>query len=347
VMDYIEGETLEDMLQKVRGGALPVKKALDIAIALCDVLGYLHEQRPPIIFRDVKPANIMITPQDRVYLIDFGIARLYRPGQAKDTGALGSPGYASPEQYGKAQTTPRSDIYGLGATLQTLITGREPFEILVGGMSHQRRIPAKLQEYIAHMLERDADLRPQSMAEVKLQLEQLKAELIEQKIKRTCAATGKFLRHLSFSLLPLLPFVLIVHLVNCPVWLAGLAFAIIIVGRIALGLRGALQDATSKLQMKDVLSILSLVFWKQLPHTAIASFGLSMLLFCLFVNSQPDSDNQGVNFLLVGFILLIGFLLGIFWLSSWLEGHIATRRARARKPAAQQQQQIQQVQKHP
>src|SRR5581483_11810308 len=273
-------------------------------------------------------------------LIDFGIARLYRPGQAKDTGALGSPGYASPEQYGKAQTTPRSDIYGLGATLQTLITGKEPFEILVGGMPHERRMPAKLQEYITHMLERDAGLRPQSMAEVKQQLEQLKAELIEQKIKRTCATTGRVLRHLSFALLPILPLILIIHLINCPVWLAGLAFAIIIVGRIALGLRHTLQDITGKLQMKDVLSVLSRVFWKQLPHTAISSFGLSMLLFCLFVNSQPDSENQGLNFLSVGFILFIGFLLGIFWLSSWLEDHISARRhARARKQATQQQQQ--------
>jgi len=125
-MDFIEGETLEERLGKTPGGRLPLEKALSIGIQLCSVLDYLHTRQQPIIFRDLKPGNIMLTPGGLVYLIDFGIARHFKAGQVKDTAAFGSPGYAAPEQYGKAQTTPRSDIYGLGATLHQLLTGDDP-----------------------------------------------------------------------------------------------------------------------------------------------------------------------------------------------------------------------------
>ena len=116
VMDYIEGETLEDYLQKVprdpRTGTrhLDAEEVLAIGIQLCAVLDYLHTRRPPIIFRDLKPANVMRTHNNHLYLIDFGIARHFKSGQTKDTIPLGSPGYAAPEQYGKRQTTSRADI---------------------------------------------------------------------------------------------------------------------------------------------------------------------------------------------------------------------------------------------
>ena len=111
-----------------------LNRTLEIGLALCDVFHYLYTQRFPIIFRDIKPANIMLTRAGRICLIDFGIARLYRPGW-KDTSPLGTVGYAAPEQYGRgAHTTPQSDIYGLGATLQTLLTGKEPLEILQDGI---------------------------------------------------------------------------------------------------------------------------------------------------------------------------------------------------------------------
>src|SRR5438045_5310926 len=125
VMDYIEGETLEAYLAKM-GSKLPVEKVLNIGIQLCSVLDYLHTRQPSIIFRDLKPANVMLTTGDHIFLIDFGIARHFKPGQAKDTSALGSSGYAAPEQYGKMQTTPRADIYSLGATLHQLLTGNDP-----------------------------------------------------------------------------------------------------------------------------------------------------------------------------------------------------------------------------
>jgi serine/threonine protein kinase len=140
------------------------------------VLGYLHNQKQPIIFRDVKPANIMRTSKGRLYLIDFGIARHFTPGQTKDTGPLGSPGYAAPEQYGKAQTTVQTDIYGLGATLQTLLTGVDPLDALTGATSSipTRHIPKKFQRLLNQMLEPDASKRPQSMDEVKRHLQQIK-----------------------------------------------------------------------------------------------------------------------------------------------------------------------------
>ncbi|HLZ64080.1 MAG TPA: serine/threonine-protein kinase [Ktedonosporobacter sp.] len=167
VMEYIEGQTLEELLARSRKGRLSVAQTARIGVVLCDVLSHLHRQSPSIIFRDVKPGNIMLTYWDRLYLIDFGIARRFRPGQARDTGPLGSPGYAAPEQYGRAQTTAKADIYGLGITLQTLLTGKEPLEIRLQGVPPDVRVPWKLQALIDRMTDPDPSRRPSNMAEVK------------------------------------------------------------------------------------------------------------------------------------------------------------------------------------
>jgi serine/threonine protein kinase len=126
VMDFIEGRTLEEMLAGRGNQPFPESTVFQWAEQLCDALSYLHTQNPPIIFRDLKPGNIMITPAGQVFLIDFGIARLFKPGQTRDTVPLGSPGYAPPEQYGKGQTDARSDVYALGVTLHQLLTGWDP-----------------------------------------------------------------------------------------------------------------------------------------------------------------------------------------------------------------------------
>jgi serine/threonine protein kinase len=122
VMEFIEGQTLEQKMRAV-GGALPQADVLRWSAQLCAALDYLHLHKPPIIFRDLKPANIMVTPKGKIKLIDFGIARIFNRSRTKDTQALGTPGYAPPEQYGSAQTDPRADIYALGATLYQLLTG--------------------------------------------------------------------------------------------------------------------------------------------------------------------------------------------------------------------------------
>ncbi len=174
VMDFIEGETLEEHLNKEPEGHLSVEETQRIGIQLCTVLGYLHGRQPPIIFRDLKPANIMMTPDGHLYLIDFGIARHFKPGQAKDTIAFGSPGYAAPEQYGKAQTTARSDIYSLGATLHHMLTGIDPSQtpFQFAPLQQQGRpIPPSLESLIMHMLEMNESKRPNNMITIKQQLQ--------------------------------------------------------------------------------------------------------------------------------------------------------------------------------
>lgn len=124
VMEYVPGETLRDLLARA-GGPLPVPLAIDYAGQLCAVLRYLHTRPDPIVFRDLKPGNIMVTPGGELKLIDFGIARLFSPDKISDTAQFGTPGYAPPEQYG-SQTEPRSDIYSLGVVTHQMLTGHNP-----------------------------------------------------------------------------------------------------------------------------------------------------------------------------------------------------------------------------
>ena len=128
VMDYIEGITLEDVLREQ--GAQETKTVLQWACQLCHVLEYLHTQTPPIIYRDMKPANVMLKSDGNVVLIDLGAAREFHPENSKDTIALGTRGYAAPEQYGEEeQSDTRTDIYCLGVMLFQLLTGESPYEL--------------------------------------------------------------------------------------------------------------------------------------------------------------------------------------------------------------------------
>lgn len=122
VMEYVEGRNLEEELA-ARGGPLPEGLVIDIARQLCDVLAYLHGCTPPIVYRDMKPSNVMLTPKGRVVLIDFGIARLFK--SARKGTMIGTLGFAPPEQY-QGAVDPRSDIYSLGATLHYVLTARDP-----------------------------------------------------------------------------------------------------------------------------------------------------------------------------------------------------------------------------
>ena len=122
VMEYIAGDTLEQQL-KAAGGKLPEERVIDIALQVLDTLEYLHHRDPPVIYRDLKPSNIMITPSGLVKLIDFGIARHFQP--LSSATMVGTQGYAPPEQYrGKVET--RSDLYALGATMHHALSGRDP-----------------------------------------------------------------------------------------------------------------------------------------------------------------------------------------------------------------------------
>lgn len=127
VMDYIEGESLDKILKM--SGPQPQELVIEWAKQLCDVLNYLHSQNPPIIYRDMKPSNVMLKPEGNLKVIDFGIAREFKEHNLADTVSLGTKGYAAPEQFGgKGQTDARTDIYCLGVTLYHLITGQNPTE---------------------------------------------------------------------------------------------------------------------------------------------------------------------------------------------------------------------------
>lgn len=179
VMDMIEGQTLEAYLENQ---AQPISEELviDWGLQLCDVLHYLHTRKPPIIFRDIKPGNIMISADDSsIKLIDFGIARFFKPESHKDTIALGTPGYAPPEQYGKQQSDPRSDVYALGATLHHLLTlrdpGIQPF-FFPKPRSINSRLSPQIENIIMRAVMQNPDHRWQSTQEMRQELERISSD---------------------------------------------------------------------------------------------------------------------------------------------------------------------------
>ena len=176
VMDFIAGETLENYLQHIPGQKLSFEEVVNYGIQLCTALDYLHTQQPPIIFRDLKPANIMRAAEGQLYLIDFGIARHFKPGQEKDTVAFGSPGYAAPEQYGQTQTTPRTDLYNLGAILHQMLTGKHPAQtpFFFAPLPPEIEVTG-LQKLLANMLSLQMHQRPFSAAVVRQALLQIAA----------------------------------------------------------------------------------------------------------------------------------------------------------------------------
>jgi serine/threonine-protein kinase len=173
VMEYVDGETLESVLSKT-AGFLPETQVHDWALQLCDVLTYLHGQNPPVIFRDLKPENAMLSHTGVIKLIDFGIARLFRPGKIKDTTLMGTPGFAAPEQYGSVQTDARSDVYSLGATLHRLLTrydpaAGQPFSF-PSCRSLNSNISPQLEAVVGKATQLDPNQRYQTAADMKAQL---------------------------------------------------------------------------------------------------------------------------------------------------------------------------------
>ena len=125
VMDLIEGETLEARVDRL--GPRDEVEALDLARQLAEHLRFLHEHPAgPIVYRDLKPSNVMIGPDGTAYIVDFGIARVYKRDESRDTQFLGTPGYAAPELHGGRQSSPASDMYAFGATMRFVLTGEHP-----------------------------------------------------------------------------------------------------------------------------------------------------------------------------------------------------------------------------
>lgn len=176
VMDYIQGKSLETVLAASGGRPQPKEDVLEWAKQLCDVLGYLHTRQPPIIYRDMKPANVMLKPDGNVMLIDFGTAREFKSRSVADTVCLGTRGYAAPEQYGgMGQTDARTDIYCLGATLYHLLTGHSPaeppYEIYPIGKWIPEYAGTGLEKVVARSTQQDPAARYQNCAELMYALE--------------------------------------------------------------------------------------------------------------------------------------------------------------------------------
>ncbi len=166
VMEYIEGRTLEESLQPQ---GLPLGLALTYIDQIGEVLDYLHRQNPPVIFRDLKPGNVMLKATGDIKLIDFGIARFFKPGQAHNTVNLGTPGYASPEHV-SGQADARSDIYSLGVLLLQLVTGYDPTAatvpyLLPPARSLNPQVPAGIEAIIVRATQLSPVQRFQTVAE--------------------------------------------------------------------------------------------------------------------------------------------------------------------------------------
>ncbi len=171
VMEFIWGESLEKRL-KATNAPLLETDVLQWAVQLCEALDYLHGQQPPIIFRDMKPSNVMVTNTGLVKLIDFGIARTYKAGKKRDTVAMGSENYAAPEQWGQGQTDARSDVYALGATMYHLLANMAPTPAFLPSeplplVNYNGAVSKGTIALIERAMDRDREDRFQSAAEMR------------------------------------------------------------------------------------------------------------------------------------------------------------------------------------
>ncbi|HZU03413.1 MAG TPA: serine/threonine-protein kinase [Ktedonobacteraceae bacterium] len=184
VLDYIDGETLENYLKR-RADPLPLHEVLAIGIQICDVLGYLHGHRPPLKFRDLKPANIMRKHNGELMLIDFGLACPFQLGRI-DAVTLGTPGYAAPEQYanqwGQGASTLQSDIYSLGVILHQILSGEPPGnktlqELFTFSDLSGKTVPS-LAELVTSMLKPEPEQRVKHIQEVQARLQTISAQTL-------------------------------------------------------------------------------------------------------------------------------------------------------------------------
>lgn len=193
VMDFIEGEDLRYRMERL--GMLEEDDAVHIGAAMCDALNYLHTRKPPILHRDIKPGNVKISPDGHIYLVDFGLAKVYQSAsQATTTGARAmTPGYSPPEQYGTARTDPRTDIYSLGATLYAALTGVIPEDGLARAMDNAQLTPlrkrnSKISRKLAASIEKAMAVDPSDRFQT---AEEFKAGLLSSK-SMTQQAPGSY-----------------------------------------------------------------------------------------------------------------------------------------------------------
>ncbi len=187
-MEYIEGQSLDEIL--LAQGPLPWAEVLDIAVQICPALRHVHDHG--IIHRDIKPPNIMRTPEGVIKLTDFGIAKIFASQHLTATGGvIGTAEFLSPEQAAGKPVTKRSDLYSLGVVFYTLLTGRTPFEGTTfldllhkhryGQFDPPRRIvpaiPYEIDELVCQLLEKDPDKRPPDCQVLGRQLQSMRRKL--------------------------------------------------------------------------------------------------------------------------------------------------------------------------
>jgi serine/threonine protein kinase len=184
VMEYVDGDNLQERLLQ-RGKPFNEDDVTKWACEICDVLEYLHSHHPPVIYRDLKPSNIMLDTADDIKLVDFGIARPYR--ENADNTHVVSGGYSPPEQYwGGADT--RSDLYALGATMHFLLTGAEPLALQTSSPAKiNSQVSEKTDRIVQRLTSQDVSLRYQSATQVK---EALKSKVISRKFPISLIAAG-------------------------------------------------------------------------------------------------------------------------------------------------------------
>ncbi len=188
VQELIVGKDLEDVLNEQKG-FLPEQRVIHWAIQLCDVLDYLHNHpQYPIVFRDIKPENIMVDQHEQIHLVDFGLARVYPPGFLQEPIpqfeylwkglAIGTEGYSPPEQY-QGYVKPQSDIYALGATLHHLLTKRDPRQELPFSFKRapvcafNAGVSKGLEAIVSKAVDLDLESRYPTARKMKLELEAL------------------------------------------------------------------------------------------------------------------------------------------------------------------------------
>lgn len=172
VQDYIEGQTLKEHMKEK--GFIGSENICKIILSICDIMAYLHSLNPPIIYRDLKPSNIMITPDEKVFLIDFGISEMYKVHDKNHTICMGSKGYAAPEQYGFGQSSKLTDIYGIGMVMYFMTTARDSYTGLEPLMdyNYDKNIDNDLKKIIQKCVQIHVENRYES-------IENLKNEIIE------------------------------------------------------------------------------------------------------------------------------------------------------------------------
>ena len=204
VMEFVEGQTLEDLIAQA-GGKISAGLITSIAVQVLEALEYLHSLKPPIIYRDLKPSNIMLAPNGQIKLIDFGIARHFQP--ANTATMVGTQGYAPPEQY-RGKVEPRSDLYSLAATMHHALTGRDPSLEPPFSFPPVKTLCLACETSLAKLIEDglaySPEDRPGSAKEFRRQLENVPdmAAPVKLKITPFCKKSGPYLKSVNIAMTP-------------------------------------------------------------------------------------------------------------------------------------------------